>query len=173
MIHLYYGDGKGKTTCAIGLSVRALGNGFPVIFVQFLKSRQAGEIRMLENLGAKIIRGKGTLKFTFQMTDDEKKATRKISIDNFNLAIESCKKFENEKHFFLIFDEICSAWNNDFLDKSKVESFLSNLPKNCEMILTGRNPPDLFLKISDYVTEMKKEKHPFDKGVKARIGVEF
>ena len=75
-IHLYCGEGKGKTTAAMGLALRALGSGRKVVIVQFLKGRQSGEILLLQSLGARIFRGKAGLKFSFQMSDEEKIETR-------------------------------------------------------------------------------------------------
>ncbi|MBR4374727.1 MAG: cob(I)yrinic acid a,c-diamide adenosyltransferase [Treponema sp.] len=173
MIHLYHGEGKGKTTAAIGLSVRALGNGIPVVFVQFLKSRNAGEIKMLEKLGAKVLRGKSCGKFTFQMSDEEKKSTRKISVSNFNRALEICSVLSKKNQVLLVLDEICAAWNCNMVDKVESEYLVTNPPENVEIVLTGRNPPEVFLRKADYVTEMKKEKHPYDSGILARKGIEF
>lgn len=174
MIHLYYGEGKGKTTAAIGLAVRFLGNDIPVVFVQFLKSRQAGEVLSLEKLGAKIFRGKAAGKFTFQMSDFEKTETKRISNENLFDALDYCRKMtsKNEK-VLLVLDEICAAWNSNLVDKVEIEYLISNVPDTMELVLTGRNPPDLFKKSARYITEMKKEKHPFDTGITARQGVEF
>ena len=84
LLHLYYGDGKGKTTAAMGLALRALGSGKKVVVLQFLKGGQSGEIPLLEQLGAKIYRGKAGQKFVFQMNEAEKAATR--DLQNRNLA---------------------------------------------------------------------------------------
>jgi len=173
MVHLYYGDGKGKTTAAIGLSVRALGNRMPVVFVQFLKSKEVGEIRMLEKLGAKVLRGKACEKFTFQMSDEEKRETRRISMSNFNSALEICAKLSKKSPVLLVLDEICAAWNCDMVDRVDAEYLVTNPPECVEIVLTGRNPPAVFREKADYATEMKKEKHPFDKGIAARRGVEY
>jgi len=173
MIHLYYGDGKGKTTCAVGLSIRCLGNKIPVVFLQFLKSRHAGEIKMLKKLGAKIIRGKKSSKFTFQMTDEEKSETRKISIENYNKALELCKKISKKSKVLFVLDEVCAAWNTDLVDRVEIEYLITNPPENVEIVLTGRNPATVLIEKADYVTEFKKEKHPFDNGQKARVGIEF
>ena len=84
LLHLYYGDGKGKTTAAMGLALRALGSGKRVVIVQFLKGGQSGEIPLLEQLGAVVYRGKAGQKFVFQMNEAEKAATR--ALQNKNLA---------------------------------------------------------------------------------------
>ncbi len=170
MIHLYFGDGKGKTTAAVGLATRALGSGFPVIFVQFLKGRLSGEIESLSKLGAVIFRGKSGEKFFSKMNDDEKSQTKKISVQNFEDAISLVQK---NQRALLVLDEVCAAVNYGVLPQSLVESFLQNLPKELEVVLTGRNPPASFVELSDYVSEMKKIKHPFDLKIPARRGVEY
>ena len=73
----------------------------------------------------------------------------------------------------LILDEICAAWNENLLEHSLVERFLANRPANTEIVLTGRNPPDIFIESADYCTEFKKIKHPFDNGLGAREGIEY
>ena len=87
LLHLYWGDGKGKTTAAMGLALRALGSGKRVVIVQFLKGGQSGEIPLLAQLGAKIFRGKGGQKFVFQMNEAEKEATRQLQNANLTAAM--------------------------------------------------------------------------------------
>ena len=174
MTHLYYGEGKGKTTAAIGLSVRALGIGIPVVFVQFLKGREAGEVKMLENLGATVLRGKAADKFVSAMSDEEKIATKKISDENLSRALSICRKIsERNEKVLLVLDEACAAWNFSMADRARIEEIVRMPLKNMELVITGRNPPSFMLECADYATEMRKEKHPFDSGTKARKGVEF
>ena len=87
LLHLYWGDGKGKTTAAMGLALRALGSGKCVVIVQFLKGGKSGEIPLLEQLGAKVYRGKAGQKFVFQMNDAEKAATRALQNENLRAAM--------------------------------------------------------------------------------------
>ena len=88
LLHLYWGDGKGKTTAAMGLALRALGSGKRVVIVQFLKGGQSGEIPLLAQLGAKIFRGKGGQKFVFQMNEAEKAAARAVQNENLTATVE-------------------------------------------------------------------------------------
>ena len=92
LLHLYWGDGKGKTTAAMGLALRALGQGKRVVIVQFLKGGSSGEIPLLEQLGAKIYRGKAGQKFVFQMNEAEKAAAREVQ--NANLAAAKAEPAE-------------------------------------------------------------------------------
>ena len=103
LLHLYYGDGKGKTTAAMGLTLRALGNGKRVVIVQFLKGGKSGEIPLLEQLGAVVYRGKAGQKFVFQMNEAEKAAT--CQLQNENLAAAMARQAD-----LLLLDEAGSAW---------------------------------------------------------------
>ena len=114
LLHLYYGDGKGKTTAAMGLALRALGSGKRVVIVQFLKGGQSGEIPLLEQLGAKIYRGKAGQKFVFQMNEAEKAATR--DLQNKNLAAALAQPCD-----MLVLDEAGSAWELDMVDKALLQ----------------------------------------------------
>ena len=133
LLHLYYGDGKGKTTAAMGLALRALGSGKRVVIVQFLKGGQSGEIPLLEQLGATVYRGKAGQKFVFQMNEAEKAATR--TLQNQNLAAALAQPCD-----LLVLDEAGSAW---------------------------------VLDAADYLTEMCCRRHPYQKGIAARKGVEY
>ena len=109
LVHLYYGDGKGKTTAAMGLALRALGSGKRVVIVQFLKGGKSGEIPLLEQLGARVYRGKAGQKFVFQMNDAEKAATRALQNENLRAAMA-------QPADLLLLDEAGSAWELDMVD---------------------------------------------------------
>ena len=147
LLHLYWGDGKGKTTAAMGLALRALGSGKRVVIVQFLKGGNSGEIPLLAQLGAEIYRGKAGQKFVFQMTPEEKAATRELQNQNLAAAM---------------------AQPVDLLKKAVLE-----LPAGCECVLTAHTPPQWMLDAADYSTEMKCHRHPYQKGIKARKGIEY
>ena len=108
LLHLYWGDGKGKTTAAMGLALRALGSGKRVVIVQFLKGGNSGEIPLLAQLGAEIYRGKAGQKFVFQMTPEEKAATRELQNQNLAAAIA-------QPADLLILDEAGSAEELDMV----------------------------------------------------------
>ena len=114
LLHLYYGDGKGKTTAAMGLALRALGSGKRVVIVQFLKGGQSGEIPLLEQLGATVYRGKAGQKFVFQMNEAEKAATR--ALQNKNLAAALAQPCD-----MLVLDEAGSAWELNMVDKALLQ----------------------------------------------------
>ena len=166
LLHLYYGDGKGKTTAAMGLALRALGSGKRVVIVQFLKGGQSGEIPLLEQLGAKIYRGKAGQKFVFQMNEAEKAATR--DLQNRNLAAAMTEDAD-----LLVLDEAGSAWELDMVDKALLQKAVLARPAAQECVLTAHAAPRWMLDAADYVTEMKCCRHPYQKGIAARKGIEY
>lgn len=166
LVHLYYGDGKGKTTAAMGLALRALGSGKRVVVLQFLKGGQSGEIPLLEQLGAKIYRGKAGQKFVFQMNDAEKAETR--ALQNANLAAAMAEPAD-----LLVLDEAGSAWELDMVDKALLQQAVLQRPAGQECVLTAHAAPQWMLDAADYVTEMKCLRHPYQKGVAARKGIEY
>lgn len=166
LVHLYWGEGKGKTTAAVGLALRALGSGCRVILVQFLKGADTGEVPLLRALGAEIYRGKAGQKFVFQMDEAEKAATR--ALQNENLAAALARPAD-----LLILDEACAAWQLDMVDKELLERAVRQRPAGQEVVLTGRVPAPWMLEAADYSTEMRCCRHPYEKGVAARRGVEF
>lgn len=170
MIHLYCGDGKGKTTAAIGLSIRAAGRGLKVLFLQFLKSMQTGELHVLSGVeGITILRGDENCTFTFKMDEEKRRKCFASHMEIFQQAMEAC---ENGIVDLLVLDEAVGAYQHDLIEKEKLINFLLNKPLGLEVVMTGRNPAEELMALSDYITEMKKIKHPFDKGISARIGIE-
>lgn len=166
LVHLYYGDGKGKTTAAMGLALRALGSGKRVAVLQFLKGGQSGEIPLLEQLGAKLYRGKAGQKFVFQMNDAEKAETR--ALQNANLAAAMAEPAD-----LLVLDEAGSAWELDMVDKTLLQQAVLQRPAGQECVLTAHAAPQWMLDAADYVTEMKCLRHPYQKGIAARKGIEY
>ncbi len=166
LVHLYWGEGKGKTTAAMGLALRSLGAGRKVVVVQFLKGGPSGEIPLLEQLGARVFRGKAGQKFTFQMTEAERAETKALQTEHLRraLALEAD---------LLVLDEACAAWQKDLADRDLLEQAVLEKPEVQEVVLTGRNPPDWMGEAADYITEMKCHRHPFEQGIPAREGVEF
>ncbi len=166
LVHLYWGEGKGKTTAAMGLALRALGAGRNVVIVQFLKGGPSGEIPLLEKLGAQVLRGKAGQKFTFQMSEAEKAETKTLQTENLRraLALEAD---------LLVLDEACAAWQKDLVDRELLKQAVLERPQGREAVLTGRNPPEWMREAADYITEMKCRRHPFEQGIPARQGVEF
>lgn len=170
LIHIYCGDGKGKTTAAVGLAVRCAGRGNKVLLVQFLKSRDSGELYSLAKLpDIEVMRGKESKKFTFQMNEEEKHA---LLIEHNKMSEQVLAKIKNGGYSLLILDEVIGALNAKVFEMPKLIEFLRHKPENLEVVLTGRNPAPELVEIADYVSEMRKVKHPMDKGIMAREGIE-
>lgn len=158
------GEGKGKTTASIGLSIRAAGHGFNVLFMQFLKDDSSGEISVLRSVpGIEVVHCPVNYGFTFQMTEDQKKETAQEYDKMLDKAIEA-------DVFLIVLDEAIHALNSSLINREKLEMLLH---KNCEIVLTGRNAPEWLISRADYVSNIHKIKHPYDKGVQARVGIEF
>lgn len=170
-IQVYTGNGKGKTTAAVGLAVRAAGNGLRVFMVQFLKSSHTGELESAKKLepNFQIFRFEKKRGF-FWTLNDEQKAELKVEIQE---AFRFCSEALGENRCdVLIMDEIMGALSNNLVSKEQLLELLDRKPENVEIILTGRNVPQEIIDKADLVTEMKDIKHYFSKGVPAREGIE-
>lgn len=170
LVHLYCGDGKGKTTAAVGLAVRHSGRGGKVVFAQFLKDGTSGECRVLAKLGVTVLAANPVGKFSFRMTEEEKAETAAALGRTFDAATGFAVR---ERATLLVLDEICVAVNCGFLPEKTLTEFLESRPDSLEVVLTGRDPSENLQVHADYITEMKKRRHPFDEGVAAREGIEF
>lgn len=166
LVHLYWGDGKGKTTAAMGLALRALGGGLRVTAVQFLKDGSSSELAPLRGLGAKVYAGNAGGKFVYQMTQAEKAdiQARQTRLLKEALALP-CD--------LLLLDEACAAWQLDMVDRDLLQQAVLQRPAGREVALTGREPAEWMRAAADYSTEMRCHKHPYEQGVTARKGVEF
>ncbi len=165
-IQVYTGEGKGKTTCALGLALRGAGAGLRILFVQFIKKSYSSEQRSLERLSDLITFkqfGTGFLKGSIS-----KKA---ISIAKAGLDYVK-KEMLSLRYNIIILDEINVAIHKGLLNLDDVISLLKSRPEKVELVLTGRNAHERIIEMADLVTEMKNIKHYYKKGVKARRGIE-
>lgn len=171
LIHIYEGDGKGKTTAAVGLSVRFAGNGGKVVFTQFLKRNDSGELSVLEQIeNICLLRCEKNFGFTFRMTPEEKQE----AADYYNLHLTKVLTEAVERQAgLLVLDEVLDAYNSNMISHEVLLKFLNEKPREMEVVLTGRNPAIELLELADYVTFMEKRKHPYDKGIGARKGIEL
>lgn len=166
LIHLYCGEGKGKTTAAMGLALRAMGQGVSVTVVQFLKSGASGELEPLGRLGARIFSGKAGRKFFSQMSPEEREETWHIHTDNLRRAMETdCG--------LLILDEVCAAAALQTVSQELLRQAVLQRPQGREIVLTGREPQPWMQEAADYITEMRCLRHPYDRGIAARRGIEY
>jgi len=171
LVHIYTGDGKGKTTAAIGLGIRAYGRGLKILMVQFLKGNESGEIYTIKGLEPRFNLYKGVQmeKFTWNMNEKELKEAKLIQTEIFTYAINQIKE---NKYDLLILDEIMAAVTTGLVNLQDVLEFVTNKPAELELVMTGRNAPTELIALADYVSEIKAIKYPMEKGTPARHGIE-
>jgi len=172
LIQIYTGEGKGKTTAAIGQGIRAYGNGLKVYMLQFLKGGKTGELSTINELGDnfKIFRFEKPKDFTWNLSKEELEDLRLEIREGYNFILEVIR---DNKCDVLIIDEIMAVLSNNFLKVKEVLHILDNKPKTMEIILTGRNVPKEIIEKSNLVTEMKCIKHYYEEGIPAREGIEY
>jgi cob(I)alamin adenosyltransferase len=167
-IHLYTGPGKGKTTAALGLGLRAAGAGFKVYMVQFMKGRRYSELDAIQKLT--------NFKFS-QFGRDEfvsKEKPAQIDIDFAQKGFLHAKDtIKSGKYDMLILDEINVAVDYNLISLNDVIKLIEQKPENIELVLTGRYAHPELVRLSDIVTEMLEIKHPYHQGIKARKGIDF
>ena len=168
LIHIYCGDGKGKTTAAVGLAVRAAGAGRKVLFVQFLKNGNSAELASLRLLGIRTRVAKNSYGFIWTMSEEEK---ARAAADYTALLREAFSGAEPVD--VLVLDEAVGAAGCGMIPEEELLRLLSERPEAMEVVLTGRDPSEALCAAADYVTEMKKIRHPFDRGLAAREGIEY
>jgi cob(I)alamin adenosyltransferase len=165
MIHYYYGDGKGKTSSANGALIRAAGSGMKCALVQFFKNGTSSEIEILKKTGVDVyFCDFKNMRFFSKMSGEERVAV--ISSHNENL-----KKVLAADHDLIVLDEFGDAVLNNAADETLINEILSL--SECEIIITGHATCDRILRVADYITEFKCIAHPYQKGIKARKGIEF
>lgn len=171
MIHLYYGDGKGKTSAAMGLAIRAAGSGMKVHVIRFMKTDQSGEVNSLQQIENITLQPcTRTFGFTFRMTEEQKKEAKEYYTNLFFKVIE---KESLDQYNMIIMDESAIVYHYDFIPKQEFKDFLKKYGQEKEIVITGAFPQADLIELADYASEIKKVKHPYDKGVKARKGIEF
>ena len=171
LIHVYTGDGKGKTTAALGLALRAAGRGRQVIVLQFLKGRSTGEIAALQSL-PQVTLLRNSRDYGFFAALDATVQAQIRQEHNANLA-RAFTAVEQGRCDLLILDEAAAAYQLNALDRAAIDQLLCHKPESLELVLTGRDAPPSFLAAADYISEIRKIKHPFDEGIMAREGIEF
>lgn len=166
MLQIYCGDGKGKTTAALGGAVRAAGAGLQVCFTQFMKGGETSELAPLEHLPITVRRCDRDYGFYKSMSEEDK------------LAITRCHNALLEAAFsegfkFIVLDEFCSAYRLGLLDREFAARLILENKEKAEVVMTGREPPEVFIENADYISEIACRRHPFQNGVIARKGIEF
>ncbi len=169
LIHIYTGNGKGKTTAACGLACRQLGYGKQVVMIQFLKGGTSGETEFLRNQAhCRILRQDEPKKFVFQMNAQEKEQEKQKCCTLWEEACDAVQQAD-----LVILDEIFGTLSCGLLNLQDTLQLAKILPPRCELVLTGRDAPPEWVLQADYVTEMQEVKHPMQRGVPARRGIEY
>ena len=170
MIHVYCGDGKGKTTAAMGLALRAAGSGKRVVILQFSKDGKSSEFASLRQVsGIEVIPQTKIFGFAWKLSPEEKTE----AAEYYSALLEKAFAAAETDCGLLVLDEAMSACANGFIQEARLLELLRQRPEELEVVLTGRGPSEQMLETADYVTEMCKRKHPFEQGVPARQGIEY
>ena len=175
LVQIYTGDGKGKTTAAFGLALRAAGQGNKVLIYQFLKppSLDIGE-RFAIQLGAVRIRVESLdVQWDMEKSPDDKKKTAQIRAAITDVLDRIAETAQKRFYDVIILDEIVFCISKGLAKIEDVKKIIDNRDKLVEIVLTGRGATGELIELADLVTEMKNVKHPFDKGIKARQGIEY
>ena len=168
LIQVYFGNGKGKTTAALGLALRAAGRGKEVLIIQFMKKWDYGELHSIQLIPQITIKTFGTKDFV------HKGKAKEIDYQEAKKAfIEGVQAANSGQYDMIIFDELNVAIYFELLELQQVLDFLEEKPEEVEIIITGRNAPKEIIDKADLVTEMCEIKHPYQKGIQARIGIEY
>ncbi len=165
LVQIYTGDGKGKTSTGMGLLVRALGRGLKVKIIQLFK-RDTGEQFFFENSGVEYLQFKPLHPYFKTYDESELENLRKEFLE---FWVEATRNLEAYDIVFV--DEFGPGINWKIISEEMALEFIENKPKNTELILTGRDFPKSLIEKADYVSEIKKIKHPYDKGILAREGI--
>lgn len=174
LIHIYCGDGKGKTTAALGLALRAAGSGKKVLLLQFFKDGKSSEFSTLSHVpGIEVIPQARTFGFSWTLSEEEKAEARAYYSGLLEEAFRRSGEADGPNIGLLVLDEAMSACTTGMIDEARLLALLAEKPAELEVVLTGRNPSQALVDAADYVTEMKKVKHPFERGVAARKGIEY
>ncbi len=178
--HVYYGTGKGKTTAAVGLTVRAAGAGFRVLFCQFMKSGETAELSVLKTIpGLTILRPENRYPFSSRMTSEDRTEIRREHdriLRTVGTILADTPRPKQEEpaaasSILVVLDELAWAFHHNLVDKDLALSLLDE--KKAEFVITGRIGVPELLSRADYVTAFQEEGHPYHRGIPARKGIEY
>lgn len=169
LTQIYTGDGKGKTTATIGMALRSLRLNFKVAVFQFMKGEKTGEIVTIEELGAEVHMLNAQNKFTWNMNEAELQVLRNECQDGLKKVKHMAASGEYD---MIICDEIINAINSKLVSNEDVLDLIAVKNKHTELTLSGRNASPALMEAADLVSEIQCIKHPFEKGIPSRKGIE-
>ena len=161
LIHIYCGDGKGKTTAAMGLALRVAGSGKKVLLLQFLKDGKSSEFAALTQVA-------GMEAVPWTLSPEERAEAEAYYTGLMEAAFARAGDLG-----LLVLDEVLDACAAGMTGEDRLLALIRQRPADLEVVLTGRKPSQALLDAADYVTEMRKVKHPYERGVAARLGIEY
>ncbi|MBN2142178.1 cob(I)yrinic acid a,c-diamide adenosyltransferase [Candidatus Woesearchaeota archaeon] len=167
-LHVITGDGKGKTTASVGLAVRAVGFGMKVFYAQLFKE-EASETKQLKKLGIKYMGYSAKHPYFKKYGDEELDASKGGCLA---FVKDAFAEAERGQYDMLVIDELGPALSAGWISEEEASELIKNKPEKLELVLTGRGFPQDILKLGDYVSEIRNIKHPYEKGVGARKGIE-
>lgn len=172
MIHIYTGNGKGKTSAAFGLAFRASGHGMKTVALSFLKDGCSGEIKAAEQSEHIFVRCFQTTVqgFFWNMTESEKMKLKTETQKGFMFGLQCAARKNCD---ILVLDEVAGTIANGLLSEQDVKTFLVEYGQKMEIVMTGRDFPKSLLELADYVSDLRQVKHPYQKGIPPRKGIEF
>ena len=171
LVHIYTGDGKGKTTACAGLALRMAGSGGRVLYSFMQKGIKSSEVKLMETIeGIEVIQICKMTKFSYLQNAEEKAEYRRQHTEGLREIIKLC---QSGIYDMVIVDESIGAILEKAVTLDAILELINTRPENCEIVLSGRKPPAELTAAADYVSEIKAIKHPFDKGINARKGIEY
>jgi len=171
LFHIYYGNGKGKTTACAGLAMRMAGSGGKVLYAFMQKGVKSSEVRFMEKIeGIDVIQICQMTKFTFLMNEEERAEYRKQHRQGWEQVI---RRAEEDGYDLVIVDELLGAIKEKALDIEDVMPVLKKEDRSYELVFSGREAPEELLEYADYASRIEAVKHPYNEGIKGRKGIEF
>ncbi len=169
IVQVYTGSGKGKSTAAFGLALRAIGRGLKVYIIQFIKGGfDYGELYIVDKIPNLTLKAFGRGKFVTE------KPPAKVDVQFAEEALALAEKIvKSGEYDIVILDEVNVALNLKLIKTERVIELIKTKPKHVELVLTGRYAPNEIIELADLVTDMRELKHPYNKGFKARKGIEY
>lgn len=170
LLHIYTGEGKGKTTAAMGLASRMLGHGRKVLIAQFMKQPNSGELKALKQLGSTVLETSPMQGFTYQMDEDALRRTKERQSQDLARIAQAIDEIQPD---LVVLDELAVALAYSLVPKQEALDLVKKALTFGEVVVTGRGASEELRDMADYVSRIEAEKHPYEEGIQARKGIEW